>query len=479
MQHMSIIDILVPVLARPQNIEPLVSSIESATEVPHRTLFIASKGDREEIKALERSGAEYLVHPTKAGHGNFAKKINWAFPKTSAPWVFQGADDLLFHPGWDVAALKVGKERGVGVVGTDDMGNPLVKRGAHSTHTLIRRDYIETYGGTFDNTGLVFCELYDHEFTDNEFIQTAIRRKQWAFSRESKVEHLHPAWGKSKIDSTYTKAFRGSKPDLILYKERMRVLSPGRGDRRARYALKNQARIDARIKMREDRNKTLAVPGGPSVSIIIATHGDSSWERLAQSRPLPSANLEPAEVLIGHDPDGNRATVRNALAAKATGDYLCFLDADDELNPGYVYAMQKMHVRHYAGTELLLTPKVSYVINGRKKTPKFWAEVPFEQANWIVVSTLVSRKLFHEVGGWYEDFDPKNWNEYDDYEFWIRCYKAGARVLRVPRAILIAHQEPTSRHRIQPHAVRARWHYEIGQMHYPDLYTEDWLARHG
>src|SRR6185503_4887334 len=197
-----------------------------------------------------------------------------------------------------------------------------------------------------------------------------------------------------------------------------------------------------------------------NVSIIIATHGDAFWEKLAHSRPLPSAKAEPAEVLIGHDPTGNRATVRNELAAKATGDYLCFLDGDDELAPGYVYAMQKAYEREGGGDKLLLTPKVSYVVRGRRQRPKFWPETVPWSGNWMILGTLVSRVLFQEVGGWRE-FNEADWNEWDDWELWIRCQKAEARPVKVPRAIYIAHQEKTSRHRSLPLEQRLRWTYEI------------------
>lgn len=205
------------------------------------------------------------------------------------------------------------------------------------------------------------------------------------------------------------------------------------------------------------------------VSIIIATHGDASWEELAQSRPLPSAKTQPAEVLIGHDPDGNRATVRNALAEDATGDYLCFLDGDDELALGYIAAMQQAYDNEHTSDSLLLTPRVSYVVKGRIRPPKFWPETPIWSGNWMVLGTLVEKKLFQEVGGWRE-FDEADWNEWDDWDLWIRCQLAGARPVKVSRAVYIAHQEKTSRHRTLPHEHRMRWTNEIGRHYFPDRY---------
>lgn len=184
--------------------------------------------------------------------------------------------------------------------------------------------------------------------------------------------------------------------------------------------------------------------------------------------------------MIGHDPNGNRATVRNALAEQASGDYLCFLDGDDELAPGFVRAMQRAYEQRRGddGTPLLLTPAVSYVIKGRRRPPRFWPEIPLEQGNWMVCGTLVPRDLFFQVGCWRE-WDPADWNEYDDYELWIRCVKAGAGIVKVPKAVYVAHMEQTSRHRVLARSHGPRWHYEIGKMHFPEHYPDGWMGQHG
>jgi hypothetical protein len=106
------------------------------------------------------------------------------------------------------------------VIGTNDLGNPLVKRGIHSTHTLFSRSYIDEYGGTADDTGLIFSEAYDHQWTDSEFIETARLRRMYAFSKRSIVEHMHPHWGKGEMDDTYTKALRCTNEDMKLFQRR-------------------------------------------------------------------------------------------------------------------------------------------------------------------------------------------------------------------------------------------------------------------
>lgn len=229
------IDLLVPVLGRPRNAQPLVDSIRASTSVEHAVHFICSRGDDAEIAACRKTGANVLVYREPPGPGDFARKINWAFGVTEAEWVFQGADDIRFSPGWDRAALDLAQMRGAQVIGTNDLHNPAVKRRLHSTHTLFSRSYIEQQGGTFDGSGTVFCELYDHQFCDTEFVETARGRGVWAFCRESVVEHLHPHWGLAEMDDTYRKAFSQYGPDRQLYIERYRqIVFNGKEDRMAR-----------------------------------------------------------------------------------------------------------------------------------------------------------------------------------------------------------------------------------------------------
>lgn len=215
------IAILVPVLGRSQQIKPLLESIHATTGVEHRVIFVCSPGD-EATKVCKKTGEETVVVPWEPGRADFARKINLVFPRVSEPWVFQGATDLKFHPQWAERALHVAEASRIGVVGTNDLGNPSVVRGKHSTHILFSRDYIERFGGTYDNTGIVFSEEYDHQFVDTEFIQTAILRRQFQPCLRSVVEHLHPHWGKGEMDDTYVKSEREFREDAKIFNNRMR-----------------------------------------------------------------------------------------------------------------------------------------------------------------------------------------------------------------------------------------------------------------
>lgn len=217
------IAILVPVLGRPGNVRPLLESIAEGTETPHRVLFLAQAGDKSEIRALKAVGADYVVRDFPM-HGNFAHKINYGVTMTDEPWVFAGADDLRFHMNWDVIALSVASASRKSFIGTNDMGNRLVMRGLHSTHSLVARSYIEEYG-TIDEPGKLYCELYDHNWTDNEAVETAKARHQWIFARRSLVEHLHPIWEKGPTDATYERGMAEFVQDRTLLARRRRLWS--------------------------------------------------------------------------------------------------------------------------------------------------------------------------------------------------------------------------------------------------------------
>lgn len=204
--------ILVPVLGRPGNVAPLLESIAAATPETHRVLFIADPRDRAEHSAVQAHGGELLIVD-----GNYATKINTAVDATSEPLLFLAADDLRFHAGW-LAAAAAKLEAGVGVVGTNDLGNQRTIDGSHSTHSLVTRAYAQL--GTIDDPSRLLHEGYPHEFVDDELIETAQHRGAYAHAPDAIVEHLHPNWGKAEVDHLYARQHRRMRIGRRIYIER-------------------------------------------------------------------------------------------------------------------------------------------------------------------------------------------------------------------------------------------------------------------
>lgn len=149
---------------------------------------------------VDGCGADSIVVDWPGGTpGDYASKINAGYRASTEPWLFTGADDLHFHAGWLVNALRCRPSQ---VIGTNDLGNERVISGRHSTHTLVARTYADNYG-TVDERNKVLHEGYPHEFVDDELVATAKWRGVWAFAADAVVEHLHPDYGKAPYDEMY------------------------------------------------------------------------------------------------------------------------------------------------------------------------------------------------------------------------------------------------------------------------------------
>lgn len=216
--------------------------------------------------------------------------------------------------------------------------------------------------------------------------------------------------------------------------------------------------------------------GDAVISVCIGTYGNPWWANLALKRALPSARSQDCEVLIGHDEDGTRHGVRNGLAERATQPWLLFLDADDELFPDFIERMEFKIAALGGASRSLLTPAVSYLgAPDHTHHPRLLPTIDIDKGNCLILGTLIERSLFFEVGG-FHDWNARDGNEYDDWDLWIRCLAAGAKIVRVPKAVYVAHLTD-SPSRTTPRETTLRWQWEIGREHFPDIYDDGWIDR--
>lgn len=190
--------VLVPVMRRPQNAEPFMRSLRASTGLA-QAYAIYDEDDLETRDAWKHAGA----HVIQSSGTSFAIKINDGYRATSEPNLFLVGDDVRFHAGWYDHASYAQGVSGCRVVGTNDLGNPRVMRGEHATHMLIARDYVDEHGASWDGPGKVTHEGYGHWFVDDEIVTCAKARGTFVVALGSKVEHLHPIFGKGEVDEVY------------------------------------------------------------------------------------------------------------------------------------------------------------------------------------------------------------------------------------------------------------------------------------
>lgn len=218
--------VLVPILRRAHHVRPLIASVRATSRAA--VLFLCTPGDQGVIEEIINVGAEMMFVDWQPV-GDYARKIGRGYASTTHPYLFTGADDLRFHRGW-LTAAKAAMTPGIGVVGTNDLGNPRVIAGEHSTHSLISRAYIDEQGGTADGgPGTVLCENYLHEYVDDELVGVAKKRGAFATAPNSIVEHLHPNWAKEvpapggEPDQSYAGQQRRMRTDRNLYLRRRQL----------------------------------------------------------------------------------------------------------------------------------------------------------------------------------------------------------------------------------------------------------------
>lgn len=205
-------------------------------------------------------------------------------------------------------------------------------------------------------------------------------------------------------------------------------------------------------------------------SIIIATYGSITWADLAGSHAYPSTEGQGAsQVIVDHDAEMFLDEIRNSAAEQATGDWLCFLDADDQLAPGYLDAMAAVADLICAcgepcgceRTNVLLVPRVQYHREGAPVGAPFFPnrDHPISDMNHCVIGTLIPRQLFEQVGGFGSEV------LYEDWALFLACIRAGAELVYVEDAIYNAHLHDEGRNSSAPYPLQRAVYNQIRQAH--------------
>jgi glycosyltransferase involved in cell wall biosynthesis len=189
------------------------------------------------------------------------------------------------------------------------------------------------------------------------------------------------------------------------------------------------------------------------VTVAIGTYGSADWVERAHQHPIRSA-LE-AGVPFVHVHGRTLCDARNAALDAVMSEWVCFVDADDELD-------RRFFERIELGTADIRAPAVRYM--GGQLGPYVPRVVGhnhactaecLEYGNWIVIGAVARAKTLRNVGGFHD------YPMYEDWDLWVRCWKAGASIEAIPGAIYRAYVRQDSRNRAPAQAERLRVHQWI------------------
>ena len=187
------------------------------------------------------------------------------------------------------------------------------------------------------------------------------------------------------------------------------------------------------------------------VTIVIGTFGDPQWcWRGNALRQREEVKHRVKRVLSSHGK--TLAVARNDGAKAAQTEWLIFLDADDELAPGYVEAM-------LAGEGDIRKPATLgfYPDGTEDEAPAIIPERAIAMAKRIVIGAMCRRDLFLEVGGFRE------WPVLEDWDLWRRMVAAGATVGTVPEAVYRVGVNPDSRNQNSEVHNKTYWKIRRGE----------------
>lgn len=208
-------------------------------------------------------------------------------------------------------------------------------------------------------------------------------------------------------------------------------------------------------------------------TILIATYGDDEWKNRGETcfddhcRRFPDV-----PVVFHHGSHSTLAQARNEVvdAAHAAGhatEWLCFVDADDHLEPGYFDAFAaavESLCDHQTSQWDLWAPAIRY---GPGSDPMVFRDRNIRTLNPCVIGTLIHRAMFEQVGRFWEE------RAWEDWSLFRRAWIAGAKIHHVAAAVYQAGDSPVGRNSTvkRPEQLHAdiveshrRWASEKGYM---------------
>jgi len=180
--------------------------------------------------------------------------------------------------------------------------------------------------------------------------------------------------------------------------------------------------------------------------VAVGTYGPDSWRSLAQ-RAVESAWAAGADEVV-HVHTNSLALSRNTAGDQLSTDYLCFLDADDFLEPRFFDNVKKK----IRSGKFIYKPYTRgiYTDGTQDSDPSLVPTRDMSLANHLIIGCPVRKLDFLSIGG----FDG-SLPALEDWDFFGRLILAGCKVIEVPGAVYRISVNPQGRNSIVENHARA------------------------
>jgi glycosyltransferase involved in cell wall biosynthesis len=170
------------------------------------------------------------------------------------------------------------------------------------------------------------------------------------------------------------------------------------------------------------------------LEVVVVDDGSEERDYLAFAESLSGV----AGVKVFWQPNAGPSAARNRGVKESTGQYLLFLDSDDEIGPSYLSTVHRIILGEKAGPRSVILSPFSYFANPGERVsslmayfraPRLMSWPWFDRFCMLtgncfpISSCVISREVYDEVAG----FDERL-THHEDWDLWIRIIEAGTRV---------------------------------------------------
>lgn len=311
------ISLLVPTRNRPKEFKRFYESAMEMADNPDDIEIIAYiDEDDHSYDRLNLFKCLYVRGPRVV----LSEMWNECWKNATGPYYGHMGDDIVFKSkGWDTRVKEtIDKYPGkIAFVWGDDMA-PSGRQNVFGTHGFVHKNWT-------DVTGRFVPPYFSSDYNDTWFNDIADMLEVGEYMPDVKTDHLHFVWGKAKKDRTTLERLARHERDNVdeLY------FTPEMEWERHDEAFRLRQAIE------KAQNKEI------KLSILIPTlfEREEMFKELVEKTLAPQVKKFDGEVeIVAYFNNGERplAHIRQALVEEARGDYICFVDDDDELPDYYV-----------------------------------------------------------------------------------------------------------------------------------------------